>query len=262
MEKLKEIVNKLADIEDKGSVGRSKRVRILQKLNEKLLSEYYIKINDDFVIEPLLVEAYYFHEGKFEDGNTHQSEKQKSDLEDDRFGKLYFHDEIGRGGIDICLSNGEYYLSFLIKNALIKNRSTKEKQFCRQTELYSELDKLRNEDKNIENEKVLVKKSTSDGQIIFRTVRTGLEEGMENETDSSKRERKLAFMYERLAAVKFKDSKDGDFYGVTLEDGYKKEMIVAEYIQQYRKYSPEIDRGKMSKDLLGYELHKIWEEFD
>ena len=261
MKELERIVKQLTDIEDTGSVGRSKRVRILQKLNEKLLSEYYIKINDNFIIEPLLVEAYYYHDGKFEDGNTHRFEKQRSDSED-RFGKLYFHDEKGRGGIDVCLSTGKYYLSFLIKNSVVENRITKEKIFRKQTELYSDLNELRKEDESIENKKVLVRRNILDNQIIFRTVRTGLEETLEKESDPLKRERKIAFMYEKLAAVKFKDSEDGKFYGITLEKGYKKEIIVAEYIQQYRKYSPGIDRKKMSKDLIGYELDKIWEEFD
>lgn len=260
MEELARIVKQLIDIENKGSVGRSKRVRILQKLNEKLLSEYYIKINDNFIIEPLLVEAYYYHGGKFEDGNTHQRKKQKSDTED-RFGKLYFH-EIGYGGIDVCLSTGEYYLSFLIKNALIHNQLTKEKVFRTQTELYVDLEELRKKDEGIENRKVLVRRNISDNQVIFHTVRTGLEKTLKKETDPLKRERKIAFMYENLAAVKFKDSKDGEFYGVTLEGGYKKEIIAAQYIHEYQKYSPEIDRKKMSKDLIGVKLNKIWEEFD
>ena len=76
---------------------------------------------EGITIEPLWVEAYYFHKNVFSDCNTHLSEKQKN-----RFGQLYFHEK-GRGGFDLCLSDSEdYYLSFLLKRTSINGKFVKQ----------------------------------------------------------------------------------------------------------------------------------------
>ena len=277
MDELREIVKSLAKIEEKGAVGRSKRIRILQKLNEKLLSEYYIKINDNFIIEPLLVEAYYYHEGKFEDGNTHRQDNQR-----DRFGKLCFQDHNQCGGIDICLSCGNYYLSFLIKYSIVDRKDEKGKLFCSQQKLYDELCRIRKCDSSIENRCVLEKRSEKDKKIVFSTVRIGLEKAfkssMEKEFGISPNLNcidslckvisekglnifpyisKLSFMYERLAAVKGFDLRDsnGNAYDIVSEDGYRKGKIAAEYIHEYVKYESmtgrEIDYDGIVQKILG-----------
>lgn len=84
------------------------QIAILQKTEKLLLTEYLLCL-DGHTIEPLWVEAYYYSEGRFEDENSHKNAMQKN-----RFGQFYFHRK-GWGGFDICLSDGEYYLSFLIK---------------------------------------------------------------------------------------------------------------------------------------------------
>ena len=120
MERLKKIV---AELENE--YNREKQIKLLQKISELLITDYAINACG-VVIEPLWVEAYYFHKGKFEDLNDHRKSKQK-----DGFGKLYLHTEKKispsnrLGGVDIVLSLGDYYLSFLIKNSLIGGKFCK-----------------------------------------------------------------------------------------------------------------------------------------
>jgi hypothetical protein len=121
-------VNELLAIEstDKG-LKHPLQVEFLQKINHAILTDYMIQIDDSFRLYPIEVEAYYYHKDKFKDPYTHRSELQKN-----RFGKLYFHratkakkkeDTISWGkfgGVDICLSSpGEYYLGILIRSAWI-----------------------------------------------------------------------------------------------------------------------------------------------
>lgn len=258
LKELRDIVEQLAGIDKKGTTGRSERIRLLQKLNEKLLSEYYIKIDENFKIYPLLVEAYYYHEGKFEDGSTHGSKNQKGK---DRFGKLYFHEK-GRGGVDICLSCGDYALSFLIKNSMVDRSGVK--KFCSQTELNSELNSERKRDRIVLcNAKEEGCKLPGEGElVILHTVRRGLCE-IENrlsdkklsENDRRKYEKALPFVYERLAAVKgfaLRDP-DGKLYPLALESGYSRGAIVAEYVHACAKCKQMTDReiDEMVEKLLG-----------
>ena len=105
-------------------------INALRNINRYLITEYYIRIGE-VLIEPMLVESYYFRKDVFEDENCHQNEEQKN-----HFGEFYFHKK-GRGGVDICLSQSEdYYLSFLIKNARIiydENSGNGKEQFLTQT---------------------------------------------------------------------------------------------------------------------------------
>ena len=87
-------------------------IKKLQDIGKKLLTEYEVKIGD-FLGEPMWIEAYYYRTGVFEDTNCHKNLAQKN-----RFGKLYF--QSGSAGIDVCLSNGDYFLSFLLKNMVIR----------------------------------------------------------------------------------------------------------------------------------------------
>ncbi len=127
MEDLKNLVVGLKNEQDEGE-----QIKILQQINEFLLTRYVIQIGN-LEIEPLLVEAYYYDGGVsgFKDENCHKQPKQKGE---ENFGKLYFHKK-GYGGVDLCLSHGDYYLSFLLKCSRIKNHDT----ICRQTTLYDVL---------------------------------------------------------------------------------------------------------------------------
>ena len=98
----------------------------LQKINDLFLTEYMVKIGNIEII-PLETEIYYHNDNQqFEDKMIHKNELQKS-----RFGQLYFHrkgfsknNEIilfPRGGVDICISDNNYYLSILLRMVLVNN---------------------------------------------------------------------------------------------------------------------------------------------
>lgn len=104
---LHDLVNDLEYAPEAETIG------VLQKIGAMLIHDCQIQAAGA-VIEPLWVEAYYFREGFFPDRNTHRSDWQKN-----RFGRLYFHRR-GYGGVDLCLSDSpEWYLSFLLKAALV-----------------------------------------------------------------------------------------------------------------------------------------------
>lgn len=97
----------------------------LQLIMKKLLLETEIIIEDSnsrILIEPICIEAYYYKEKIFEDTSVHK----KEGLQTNHFGKLYIHRSSekkpslsNRGGIDLCLSSGDYYLSFLIRDSYV-----------------------------------------------------------------------------------------------------------------------------------------------
>ena len=127
MEELKKLVEKLEAQTDEKEI-----IATLQEIGKKLITDYEIKIKD-LTIEPLLVEAYYCKENIFCDCNCHQSPMQTNKADEERFGKIYQHAETEEnGGIDICLPLGKsrdnegYYLSFLIKVALINRKPCKQ----------------------------------------------------------------------------------------------------------------------------------------
>lgn len=116
---MKKIVEELQTITDK-----KQQIVALQKLNTLLLTEYMLEIDQDLVLYPIEVEAYYHHKNNFPDTCVHQYQWQKN-----RYGKLYFH-RAGKkedaaflfdgGGFDVCLSYSEdFYLGFLIRGAWI-----------------------------------------------------------------------------------------------------------------------------------------------
>lgn len=134
MEELKSMVADLRKQDNPEAVIKS-----LQKIMEVLLTRYAIKL-DDMIVEPLLLEAYCYdwadkqnppgkndRTGRFLDDNCHGAPEQKD------FMKLYFH-KTGYGGVDLCLSDGPYYLSFLIKCACVNKGP-----ICSQTALYDTL---------------------------------------------------------------------------------------------------------------------------
>lgn len=207
----------------------NKCVRILQSINKKLLTEYLICVGD-YVIEPLLVEAYYRNEQNFKDSNVHGKDGQKN-----RFGKLYFH-ETGRGGIDICLSDGEYHLSFLIKNSLVTNNGLTE--FTRQTQLHKKLKEYQGTD-NI----VLKKRTEPKNAIVFNAPRKNLVKNDE-------------FRKKELASVTGFELRDnnGKPYKFDLETGFGKETLITKYIQKHPK---EYTKDEFKKMFLNYIPKKI-----
>ena len=221
MERLKKIVTELEN-----EYSREKQIKLLQKISELLITDY--AINDcGVVIEPLWVEAYYFHKGKFEDLNDHRKSKQK-----DGFGKLYLHTEKKispsnrLGGVDIVLSLGDYYLSFLIKNSLIGGK------FCKQVELNAILSQKEYSFENSDNVLVELKRNHK----VFFTKRIGLTK------ESFKDENLAAFPIDLLKNYPFKF----------------KERTAFEYIEEYRKTHNEIECIKECKNILGYVPKKFF----
>ncbi len=121
MDKLRELVKNLEKENDE-----KKQEKILQNIGKLLLTEYIIQIGN-LTIKPLLVEAYYYN-SNFKDNSVHAANVSNANTyelararQENNFGELYVHYGT-KDGIDVVLSNGKYYLSFLIKNALINNK--------------------------------------------------------------------------------------------------------------------------------------------
>ena len=120
MEKLKESLSLLKNLTKEADI-----VKQLQKINQLILCDYMIELPNKLLVYPLEVESYYYNETYFPDESVHKNELQKTEK---RFGKFYFHrrgvlekDNIirgKRGGVDICLSIDDNYLSLLIRSAI------------------------------------------------------------------------------------------------------------------------------------------------
>lgn len=121
MDELRKLVKNLEE-----EKNEKKQEKLLQNIGKLLLTEYIIQI-DDLIIKPLLVEAYYYN-SNFKDNSVHAANASNANTyelararQENNFGELYVHYGT-KDGIDVVLSNGKYYLSFLIKNALINNK--------------------------------------------------------------------------------------------------------------------------------------------
>lgn len=220
MEQLKKIVEELEKEYD-----IKKQVKLLQRISGLLITDYAVKVCGT-VIEPLWVEAYYFHKGKFEDFNCHKKPKQSGG-----FGKLYLHTEKKispsnrLGGVDIVLSLGDYYLSFLIKNSLCGG------EFCRQVELNAMLSQREYSFENSDNVLVKLKRN----HYVFFTKRIGMT--------------KESFRDENIAVLPIDLLKKYPFRF--------KERIAFEYMEEYRKNHSESECMKECKSILGYMPKKI-----
>ena len=237
MENLKTAIKNLEK-----EIDGEKQIELLQSINKFLLTEYVIKIRD-LIIQPLLVEAYYYCQGKFEDTNTHGFKSEKCRRgQSGRFGKLYVH-KMGYGGIDICLSMREdYCLSFLIKNSLVyKNAAEENKKFCTQVSLLRYLKENLDGADIIEQKGVLCEKNKEAAPVI-NTVRKGVNGSFKND---------------ELASLSIDSLKE---YPLTLEKGYTKERIVENYLKrEYADASPHKWK-EVSEEILGYSLNKVIRE--
>jgi hypothetical protein len=238
MKNLKELVGKLIKENDKRT-----QVKILQEINEKLLTEYVIKISNNFIVYPLHIEAYYYHQGKFEDKNTHGSKSKKLfEKQSNRFGELYFH-AMGRGGVDICLSDGSYGLSFLIKASKVCIDDIP--VFTKQVELYKKTRKMKGTPK--EDSMVLTpdEKKLRNTKYIFHTIRKGL-------VEETFKEEKLAALTELEKEYK---------HAFAFEKGNGKAEIVRDFIESHYELPVEKEIRGIMKDILGYESTKILAHF-
>lgn len=211
MEKLERLVEEL----EKESNKEKERVKILQDIGKLLLTEYIIQVGD-LTIKPLLVEAYYYHQGKFNDSNSHGFGDKKIDKECRKqlsnrfnFNRFYFHKK-GRGGVDVCLSKGDYCLSFLIKVALINGKVYK------QIDIYNKLKK-----ESIDNTKDVLT-PTYDITTSFVCV------PRKNTHKGDYALKPLAI----LSVESFKNKEEADAILSSLETGYKKQWVLAKYAQE------------------------------
>lgn len=167
---MEELKNGLCELKEmvcslKAETDEKNIIEKLKKIEEKLIGEYVIEV-EGITIEPLWVEAYYFHKNVFSDCNTHLSEKQKN-----RFGQLYFHEK-GRGGFDLCLSDSEdYYLSFLLKRTSING------EFVKQADAEDVLEKYGKTKEALEAATVVLveREPKKKDEDVKHTVRIGLE---------------------------------------------------------------------------------------
>lgn len=220
MNELRKLVKNLEE-----EKNEEKQIALLQQIESKLLNEYNIVIKD-IVIEPLRLEAYYYpfkDECKFNDPCAHKSTKKINN-----FGKLYFIEErYGYPGIDLCLSLGNYYLSFLIKNSRIGDT------YYKQMDLFDRFQDKRDE---IETMDVLERVKNKE-QNVFKTSRVGLKKS------------KTKFAHALLASViELKNSSEYD-----LERGFGKERMVANYM--FENNIPGTDEN--IKALLGYRSQNV-----
>lgn len=209
MEDLRELVQKLEQAE-----GEKAQIEILQEIGKKLINCYTIQIGKHEIV-PMLVEAYYHSAGKFEDKSIHavQSDseaptyKLARERQKDHFGELYVHYGC-KDGIDIVLSNGDYYLSFLIKNALVDGDF--KTQIAISEYICSKCDKCDECDKGLEckyyGKKDLLQVESDNGKDVVFLVRKGV--GGD-------------FADKKLAMCPLQDVLENDDF--TLEDGYKKQ---------------------------------------
>ena len=208
---LHDLVSKLEKVKDK-----AEQINILQKINEKLLTEYEIHISEDEILHPLRVEAYYYPDqdpDKFNDCCAHLSPKKKNN-----FGGLYFiEDRYGYPGIDICLSKGDYYLSFLIKNSYLNSYSLEDPGF-RQMDLF---ERFKNRWEELEAKRdILRKKDVPDGtEPVFKTLRVGL------------KKEATEFSHELLASL-IKIERKNEWFG-GFADGFGKLWMVANYLIEH-----------------------------
>lgn len=245
MEKLKNLIV----VQLLKETDQNEQIRILQEINEKLLTQYCIKV-DGVEITPIRVEAYYFHPGKFEDSTVHGDEQQR------KFKVLYRHNkkeiidlEKDHGGVDLCLAYSEeelapYFLSFLIKNSWVKTSDFE--GYCKQIELNKILNEKGIKDTNVElapRKKVHPEEDLK----VFHTVRKGL---------SGK-----PFGRAPLASLVDINRKIMDKHGslksiFDFAAGCGKEQILAEYLWAHREENKNENREKW----YGSANEPIWQK--
>lgn len=134
--KVGKMVDELVKMEnrDKGEIGEDNDIVVqLRKINEEILNHKIIA--DQYTIYPIWVEAYYNNTNpniNFIDNSCHNDSTLPSQFE-------FRKHKTGYGGVDLYLGkSNNYYLSFLIKLALIKEEG-KDAKLCSQVEIKDEL---------------------------------------------------------------------------------------------------------------------------
>ncbi len=226
---MEELKNRVKALESEYDEGR--QIELLQKIGGLILKRYIIEVGN-LITEPLLVEAYYYAEGKFEDENTHGFKSPKAaERQADNFGGLYVHRR-GYGGIDVCLSlKTDYCLSFLIKNSLVYEKGGTEKKFCTQVSLLRYLKESSGEADFIEQNGMLTP-SHEKAFSVVNTVRKGVA--------GKFKDAPLAFV--PLEAVRD--------YPLTLAAGHGKKALAAEYFKKEFSLASDDEAKRISAKFL------------
>lgn len=204
----------------------TEKIEKLQEIGDMLLTHYIIKIGEH-VIEPLWVEAYY---NNTDDGFLDES-VYKNDAQRDNFGQLYFHHKTGdqRSGVDLCLSLGKYYLSYLLKYMMVDG--------CFTTQ--SQLHDIIYDDYDCKSQILIPKNRPS--KIIRHVSRINVPESAG------------IYRKEKLASVRdinkyFKNAR-GNKQSLPNKIAILKEYI--EEVYQAEQRESEADKIRISKDLVG-----------
>ena len=233
MEELRKLVKELEQLTDKKEI-----VAKLQEIGAELINKYEIKVGN-VTIEPLLVEAYYYDKDKFPDDSAHAAKESKAntyelarDRQKNHFGELYVHYGT-KDGIDVVLSDGEYYLSYLIKNALINENFASQckisEKLCSSCDRYNSClgnDKNKGFGCKHYGENILVKVNPKEYEIAYAKRK-----GLKNATANL-----------RLSALPIKPKEKIMDYPITA--GQSRTEIIREYIEN------QIKKGGYNEDEL------------
>lgn len=207
------------------------QIRILQEIGKALLTEYVIRVGG-ITIKPLWVEAYYHApDNGFKDASVHGDPHQK------KFDVLYFHHKTDdqRSGVDICLSCGDYCLSFLLKYTLVDGI------FKTQAQLSAMIPKeLRDE------EGVLVKEANPAEMVLFTKRINITSGGHENDDLAMVRDVHKRFITE-----------SGEKCSLPQKTELLKSYIAATYSDE--ELRTEEQRIAISRKLVGEYWHDLFE---
>ena len=249
----------LVEAKDTGLINLTDKDDIVKKLQEigtELLTNYEIRVNN-ITIEPLRVEPYFFNPNRFEDKFMHSKKENDKIIygkkQRNRFGKLYIHS--GFSGVDIVLSAGDNYaLSYLIKNSRVFINDKCEYPFLKQ---YGVADVLDKNGISIDyDEEVLCKKNKSNEKDVFRTVRNGLINDIQERPDFSKEEQNK---FNKLMISSFIElnehtlSKSPSAEQYDFENGYGKIIAVAQFMFE-NDIKPTDDE---IRKILGFTSEKV-----
>lgn len=257
MKNLEIVIEELKKTSDKVS-----QVEILQDINKQFLTEYMLKIDDDFILYPIEVEAYYYHENNFPDTCVHKYQWQQN-----RFGKLYFH-RAGKkadaaflydgGGIDVCLSNSnDFFLGILIRGAWINQEEipictpgilTRRvvSHICKNDSIVKMTDTERAKIQELEENNQIVQLATNDKRIktpLFQSTRFGIKP--ENHPEYA--------LYKLRSLIELKEPN---------HPFRAKEKVVLDYIRKHINNYKNKPNAEDVRELLGYKSNWILEQLE
>lgn len=230
MENLKDLRILVGNLE---KATGDEQVKILQEMERVLLTRYIVKV-ENLTIEPLIIEAYYYDKDHFADSNTHKCSEQQ------QWNILYRYSlkpnlsASGRtGGVDICLAcnderredENKYYLSFLIKNALING------EVCRQVKVNAILNQLDAGNETFSD--VLISKAETTSDVIY----------MERSNLA-----KDCYSKQPLAAVTLSALAK---YKLSMPKGFSKETVVKAYLNSQNNLT-RAEKEQKAIAILGY----------